>query len=654
VDGRVAWTLDNAWLAAQTDGTEPTVLVRLISDDAPKDRAAEGFLETQQQRLFSSISNKRDAMEAWREQEQERAAADPDVAPVVYLGKDRTQIWSSLSPNSRWLLVEHSPKRDTVRQDPMPAYVTDSGYVDTRDIRAKVGTQPHVDATLWMVSVTDGAHIPITLDSLPGRQVDPLEAVRSEPLEAPPERPIRVVRHAWSPSGTHVAVQLMTRDQKDRWNIVVDTRSLAVDDPPEAIQPTVAEHLHDDAWVNWRFNSLRWSDDQTLWFQSESSGWSHLYAWRDGESTALTEGRWEVHQPTATRDGRWIYFRANRTTPGEYEVYRVPSAGGTVERLTTLGGMNEFTRSPSERSLLIEHSEVMAPPELYVQAARPGARARRLTHTIGSQWSSIDWVQPTIEPIPSTHHDQPIWSKVYRPDGPTPAGGRPAVVFVHGAGYLQNSHAGWSYYFREAMFHSLLVEHGYVVLDMDYRASAGYGRDWRTAIHRQMGHPELEDLEDGVTWMVDHAGVDPERVGIYGGSYGGFLSLMALFRQPDIWAAGAALRPVTDWSNYNDGYTSAILHTPETDPEAYLRSSPIEHAEGLEDPLLICHGMLDSNVPYQDSVRLSQRLIELRKTDWELASYPLEGHSFSAPEAWLDEYRRILELFEETLQVETP
>jgi dipeptidyl aminopeptidase/acylaminoacyl peptidase len=128
------------------------------------------------------------------------------------------------------------------------------------------------------------------------------------------------------------------------------------------------------------------------------------------------------------------------------------------------------------------------------------------------------------------------------------------------------------------------------------------------------------------------------------------MSLMALFRAPDVFHAGAALRPVTDWTQYNHEYTSNILNTPELDPEAHRKSSPIEHAAGLQGHLLIAHGMLDDNVFYQDSVRLAQRLIELKKEHWELASYPLERHSFVHSDAWLDEYRRVFALFERVLK----
>jgi dipeptidyl aminopeptidase/acylaminoacyl peptidase len=200
------------------------------------------------------------------------------------------------------------------------------------------------------------------------------------------------------------------------------------------------------------------------------------------------------------------------------------------------------------------------------------------------------------------------------------------------------------------MFHNLLARRGYVVLDMDYRASAGYGRDWRTAIYRQMGWPEVEDLRDGVDWLVANKNVDRQRIGTYGGSYGGFLTFMAMFTQPDLFAAGASLRPVTDWAHYNHGYTSNILNIPSVDPAAYEKSSPIEYADGLEKPLLIAHGMQDDNVFFQDSVRLVQRLIELEKKNWEMAIYPIEAHGFREPSSWLDEYRRILGLFRRHLE----
>jgi len=254
-----------------------------------------------------------------------------------------------------------------------------------------------------------------------------------------------------------------------------------------------------------------------------------------------------------------------------------------------------------------------------------------------------------IVEIPSSHTKQPIYAKLYLPKDFDTSKKYPAVLFVHGAGYTQNVHEQWPYYFREQMFHNMLNDKGYVVLDMDYRASEGYGRDWRTAIYRHMGGKDLEDVVDGAKYLVATQKVNPKRIGVYGGSYGGFITLMAMFTTPDVFAAGAALRPVTDWAHYNHGYTSDILNEPQHAAEAYRKSSPIYFAEGLKGRLLICHGMADTNVHFQDTVRLVQRLIELRKTGWYVAFYPVENHGFVEPTSWADEYKRIFALFEETI-----
>jgi dipeptidyl aminopeptidase/acylaminoacyl peptidase len=268
------------------------------------------------------------------------------------------------------------------------------------------------------------------------------------------------------------------------------------------------------------------------------------------------------------------------------------------------------------------------------------------------EWRSFAWADPKLVTFRARDGVE-VYARLYTPEmlGARRDQRAPGVVFVHGAGYLQNAHRYWSSYYREYMFHNLLASRGYVVLDVDYRASAGYGRDWRTAIYRHMGGRDLDDIVDGARYLVEAERVHPKRIGVYGGSYGGFITLMALFTAPDVFAAGAALRPVTDWAHYNHPYTSNILNEPQHDAEAYRRSSPIYFAEGLKAALLICHGMVDTNVHFQDSVRLAQRLIELRKDDWELAVYPVENHGFEQETSWADEYRRILRLFERHVRV---
>jgi len=159
----------------------------------------------------------------------------------------------------------------------------------------------------------------------------------------------------------------------------------------------------------------------------------------------------------------------------------------------------------------------------------------------------------------------------------------------------------------EYMFDNFLRDRGYYVLDVDYRGSSGYGRDFRTGIYRHMGGKDLDDVVDGAKFLINNYQVNPGAIGCFGGSYGGFLTLMAMFKT-EVFKAGAALRPVTDWAHYHPAYTVDILNLPQKDPEAYKQSSPIYWAEGLKGALLICHGMMDTNVNFQDTVRLVQRL----------------------------------------------
>jgi dipeptidyl aminopeptidase/acylaminoacyl peptidase len=297
------------------------------------------------------------------------------------------------------------------------------------------------------------------------------------------------------------------------------------------------------------------------------------------------------------------------------------------------------------------YSASTRPPEVYVMPNRPGAEPRQITTSTSPEWRSHKWVEPQLITY-KARDGKDVYARMFTPEmvGAKRDPKAPAVVFVHGAGYLQNAHKFWSSYYREYMFHHLLASRGYVVLDPDYRASAGYGRDWRTAIYRWMGGHDLNDVVDGAAYLVKTQKVNAGRIGVYGGSYGGFITLMALFTSPDTFAAGAALRPVTDWAHYNHGYTANILNEPQTDAEAYRKSSPIYFAEGLKAPLLIAHGMVDTNVHFQDSVRLVQRLIELRKENWEIAPYPVEDHGFVEASSWADEYKRILKLFEVNLK----
>jgi dipeptidyl aminopeptidase/acylaminoacyl peptidase len=347
--------------------------------------------------------------------------------------------------------------------------------------------------------------------------------------------------------------------------------------------------------------------------------------------------------------GRDFYLTTNEPSPAEQQLYRMSVNGGSRVRITSESGGHEAVVSPDGTMIADVYSYVNQPPDLFIAPNKPNATIARLTTSPSAEFRSVSWLAPPIVNIPASDGVQ-VPAHLYRPQdmGATPNGA--AVIFVHGAGYLHNVGNFWSEYPREYLFNQYLAQHGYVVLDVDYRASAGYGRDWRTAIYRWMGGRDLQDQVDASKWLTKTYGIAGSRIGMYGGSYGGFMTLMALFTAQDWFGAGAALRSVTDWAHYNEGYTSAILNRPQDDTLAYRRSSPIYFASGLRAPLLMAHGMVDQNVHYEDIVRLEQKLIELGKKDWTLASYPVEDHGFVRPSSWTDEYTRIFDLFERTIR----
>ena len=349
-----------------------------------------------------------------------------------------------------------------------------------------------------------------------------------------------------------------------------------------------------------------------------------------------------------SEDKSKFYLTASKESPYENQLYSMDAEGGPLTRITKDSGKHTTTISPDERSIADIYSYTNKPPEVYMQENRPLSPLTRVTTSPSPEFSQFAWLDVPI--VEFTARDKvKVPARLFKPANFKKGG--PAVIFIHGAGYLQNVDKWWSSsYYHEYMFDHILMEHGFLVIDVDYRGSAGYGRDWRTAIYEHMGGKDLDDIVDAAKYIVAEHGVDPKKIGTYGGSYGGFLTLMALFTQPDTFAAGAALRPVSDWALYNHGYTSDILNEPQSDPDAYRRSSPIYFAQNLKGALLICHGMVDTNVEFEDTVRLVQRLIELRKENWSVAPYPVENHGFVQPTSWADEYKRILRLFEQNLK----
>lgn len=560
----------------------------------------------------------------------------------------------NISPDGRFISYLLIKQATGTRNTIIPNYITESGFTTDINGRSKVGV-PQSSSEFFIYDRKKDTVYAIKTDSIPGIKDLP-DYVKDYPKQSEErtkknaDRPVGFTSTSWSPGGTHVVFDIRSQDNKDRWLMLWDT----------AVQKLkLVDRQRDEAWIAGPGISggrTGWIDETTFWFQSEASGYSHIYTVNvvTHEKKALTTGHYEVQQAQLSLDKKYFYITTNEIHPGEQQFYRLTIADGKKERITTMTGANQVAVSKDEKYIAILYSYSNKPWELYLQENKPGGKIEQITHKAQSEaFRSYSWRDPEI--ITFTARDgATVYARLYKPsdahpDPQSPAG-KPAVVFVHGAGYLQNAHKWWSSYFREYMFNNLLADNGYYVLDIDYRGSAGYGRDWRTGIYRHMGGKDLTDHVDGVNWLIKNYAVNPKNVGLYGGSYGGFITLMALFTEQETFAAGAGLRSVTDWANYNHGYTSNILNEPFTDSIAYRRSSPVYFAEGLKGHLLMCHGMVDVNVHFQDIVKLSQRLIELGKENWELAVYPMEDHGFVEASSWTDEYKRIFKLFENVLK----
>jgi dipeptidyl aminopeptidase/acylaminoacyl peptidase len=554
-----------------------------------------------------------------------------------------------LSPDGNYItyrLSKNSNSKTTV----IPNYVTESGFTEDIQSRTKVGAPQNVN-DFFVYDISKDTVLQVKTNEIAGifDQPDYKKDYQSKPDKKdkkPEPRAVNFFGPVWSADGKNNVVVIRSADNKDRWIMSIDVATQKL---------KLLDRQRDEAWIGGPGTggffgnlSIGWlADNKTIWFQSEETGYSHLYLLdvTTGKKQALTAGKYEVQSAQLSRDKKSFYITTNEVHPGEKHFYKLAIAGGKFEKITTLTGANEVNVSPDEKWLAIRYSYSNKPWELYLQENKVGAKAVQITNSTSTEFNSYAWKDPEVTTF-KARDGADVYTRIYKPSKPNGA----AVIFVHGAGYLQNAHKWWSSYFREYMFNNLLVDKGYVVLDLDYRASAGYGRDWRTGIYRFMGGKDLTDHVDGAEWLVKNHGVDPKRIGIYGGSYGGFITLMGMFTTPNVFAAGAALRPVTDWAHYNHPYTANILNEPFADSIAYRKSSPLYHANGLKGSLLICHGMVDTNVHFQDAVRLSQRLIELGKENWELAGYPMEDHGFVEPSSWTDEYKRILKLFEEKLK----
>ncbi len=598
-------------------------------------------LDLQQEELFLYIREQKE-LKKYRDEKY----SNKKVNSLFYLDAKRLDFFR-ISKDGKYIFMATSDNPSS-KETHVENHITADGYTQTQNARAKVG-EAEPTHLFYLHDVEKDTIYLIDFSALPQIRKKPEFLKEYGDFEENYKENRKIVFHAPISSKNGITVMdIRSYDNKDRWIVEIS---------PENHSFTVLDHQHDEAWIggpgisSWNRSTGTlgfWNEDKSLYFQSEATGFSHLYSYdfQSKKSTQLTEGKFEIHEVFLAKSQREFYLTTNTKHPGNRELYKFNPEKKSWAALLTKEGAYSSILSPTESHIAVIYSDKTHPDELFIGTNSKSVVLTQITESRSEKFKSYAWQNPEVIKF-SGEDGKPVFARLYQPKKENR--NKAAVIFVHGAGYLQNAHNYWSDYYREYMFHNLLTDKGYTVLDIDYRASLGYGRDHRTAIYRYMGGWDLEDHITGKNLLVDSLGIDSNRVGIYGGSYGGFITLMALLTRPNEFACGAALRSVTDWRHYNHEYTSNILNYPNNDSIAYSKSSPIYYAENLNKPLLMLHGMVDDNVQFQDVVRLGQRFIELGKKDWELSLFPVEAHGFVRPYSWTDEYRRILELFEKEL-----
>jgi dipeptidyl aminopeptidase/acylaminoacyl peptidase len=598
------------------------VVATKVAEPSDQDK----WLGEQQLELIEIVAKRKRDRETADLVRREMLPGQPQSIPIE---KDALAYNLRLSPDGRFITFQwiKDPRRD--HRTSYMEFVNEDGQATERMARPKVG-EPLASYKMGIV------HVDPTVDP---------DSVEVTWVDAGTEKDVVVHGPYWNPQGTKAVVQILSMDHKDRWISLLDV---------ESGETEVIDHQHEDAWIGGPLVEGRWSpgflqwlpDGEAFGFGSTASGWAMLYLGSvDGTVRQLTDGEWEVRRVQLSPDGKTWYLETSREHPGEEHLYHLPARGGELERVTTGEGMVQAYYPPNGRRLAITYETQRSLPDLFVMENEPGSEMRQVTKSGTDQFYRYDWTGSDIITFPDPN-GLPTWAEVWtEPDRHNGA----AVIYAHGCGECgQGVTKGWRRV-RTKLYANYVRQLGYVAANFDFRGSSGYGHANRTYAYRQMGVSDVNSILPFLDILANDYGVDASRIGIYGGSYGGFFTLMALFRLPGRFAAGVALYPVTDWAHYNQGYTSRILNGSQLDDEeAYRVSSPIYYADGLQDALMIQHGLVDGNVQIQDSFRLAEVLIELGK-DFDLVVYPVEDHGWDEVPSRIDSYKRMTRWFDRYL-----
>ncbi|MGA2133428.1 MAG: S9 family peptidase [Bryobacteraceae bacterium] len=442
-----------------------------------------------------------------------------------------------------------------------------------------------------------------------------------------------LARVYWAPDSREVAYERLNRVQSRLELGLAEVRTGAT---------RILLTEQDPHWINVNddFRFL-YKGKQFLW-GSERDGYRHLYLYTidDKKVTPLTKGEWEVTEVAGVNEEkREVFFVSTEQSPLERQLYRVRLDGKLKQRLSGGAGTHGISMSPTTEFYMDTASSLTTPPR------------RTLNDSEGSQIGVYqEATPPDAEILPAeliklkAADGAQLYARMIKPAGFSPDKKYPVIVMVYGGPGVQAVRDSWS----GANFDQVLAQRGYIIWQLDNRGSSGRGHGWESVIYHKMGERELSDQKDGIAYLKTLGYADMTRVGISGWSYGGYMTLYSLANAPDVFKAGIAGAPVTDWRNYDSIYTERYMGLPEENEDGYKASSPQTKAADIKARLLILHNIEDDNVHFQNTMQMAQAL-EREGKQFQMVVYPQKSHGVGGP-LRRQMYQTMLDFFDKSLK----
>jgi dipeptidyl-peptidase-4 len=499
------------------------------------------------------------------------------------------------SPDSQWIAFcevdeTHIPPYRIVHQG-----VDFDGEIVQEDHTYPFAGQPNAHVRLGVISVRGGKPTWMDLGSDPDSYL---------------------ARVNWFPDGSLV-VQVENRPQTRLDLLKLDTRT-------GKARPLLTETS--ETWINLHDLLVPLKKQDGFIWASERTGFRHLYLF-DAEGNLvrpLTQGEWMVDSLAGVDEEKGlVYYTASADSPLECHLYAVGLDGGTPRRITAEPGIHTVVIDHACKRFLDLYSNLYHPPSLTLRSLASVSQEVSILAENDPRIEATRISAPEIVALDNRKGDR-LYGAIFRPPERFGLGPYPTIVYVYGGPHVQLVANDWK--LTAAMRPQYLRQLGYLVFVLDNRGSARRGLAFEGTIKSKLGHPEVEDQVDGVRWLVQKGLADPQRVAVYGWSYGGYMAAMCLATAPETFKAAVCGAPVTDWDGYDTHYTERYMGLPQENEAAYFESSVLTQAGKMKGKLMLVHGLIDENVHFRHTARLINILIRARKP-YDLLVFPDERHS---------------------------